>query len=47
MNQIEEAIKSLDEEINELQERKHFLESIDTTKVLNEEEWHEICQSDL
>lgn len=29
MNQIEEAIQSIDKEIDELQKRKQFLESVD------------------
>lgn len=47
MDQLQIAIQSIDNEITELQQRKEFLKSIDTKKVLNEDEWHELCQSCL
>ena len=47
MNELTDAIKSIEEEIEELTKRKEFLENIDITKVPNEDEWHEMCLSDL
>lgn len=47
MNELIDAIKSIEEEIEELTKRKEFLENIDITKVPNEDEWHEMCLSDL
>lgn len=44
---IEHAIQHIDNEILELQNNKAFLESLDTSKVLTEDEWHTICDTDL
>ena len=47
MSPIEESIQLITEDIEELQKRKEFLESLDINAVLNEDEWHELCQSSL
>lgn len=47
MDEIKNAIFEIDEEIKELQSRKEYLQSIDTSTVPTEDEWHEICLSPL
>lgn len=47
MNAIEEAIQTIDEQIEELQNRKNFLLNLNIDKAPNEKEWHEICETDL
>ena len=48
MNQeVANAICSIDEEIAELNKRKELLQKIDLTKPIDEDLWHELCETEL
>ena len=47
MEEIKEALSAIDEEISVLQSRRALIESIDWTKPVDEDTWHEICETSL
>lgn len=44
---VEEAIKYLQEDINEMQTQIELIKNIDWNKPVNEETWHKICDTPL
>lgn len=44
---VEEAIKDLQEDINKKQSQIDLIKSIDWSKPVNEDIWHEICETPL
>ena len=44
---VEEAIKDLQEDITEKQNQIELIKNIDWNKPVNEETWHQICDTPL